>query len=322
MSNQKPVPPKRGRGRPPKVHTEELPEYEPEPEPTPAPAQQLVNPRFAIPNPNQIKHNTMNSHPAASTASASGIGIDEDLEKIIQQIQDSEMAAAMDESFATYASNTHINMHSAPMAQSDNTDNAMDNAMDDIIDDDMETILQQIREQEERGKLDLELARQLAEADNPAPAFAPGDASADDIDDVLEQIRQMEANEKLKQTGHAYAKPLSIDRVLARQDKEDEEIRKHVAESLKKQEWHNERNRQDREYAESLRKDQEKARFKAEHAKELAIQEQQRQQLQQRQQQVHSPNTDEMEVDEAPVPRTREELRLARMQFFSKPPIS
>ena len=317
MSNQKPVPPKRGRGRPPKVDTEELPEYEPEP----APAQQLVNPRFAIPNPNQIKHNTMNSKPAASVvsvASASGIGIDEDLEKIIQQIQDSEMAAAMDESFATYTSNTHINMHSAPLAQSD----AMDNAMDDIIDDDMETILQQIREQEERGKLDFELARQLAEGDNPAPAFAPGDASADDIDDVLEQIRQMEANEKLKQTGHAYAKPLSIDRVLARQDKEDEEIRKQVAESLKKQEWHNERTRQDREYAESLRKDQEKARIKAEQAKELAIQEQQRQPQQQRQQQVHSPDTDEMEVDEAPVPRTREELRLARMQFFSKPPIS
>lgn len=318
MSNQKPAPPKRGRGRPPKVHTEELPEYEPEP--TPAPARQLVNPRFAIPNPNQIKHNTMNSHPAASVtnaASASGIGIDEDLEKIIQQIQDSEMAAAMDESFATYASNTHINMHSAPMAQSDNTDNAMD----DIIDDDMETILQQIRGQEERGQLDLELARQLAEADNPVPAFAPGDASVDDIDDVLEQIRQMEANEKLKQTGHAYAKPLSIDRVLARQDKEDEEIRKQVAESLKKQEWHNERTRQDREYAESLRKDQEKARIKAEQAKELAIQEQQRQQQQKRQQQEHSPDTDDMEVDEAPVPRTREELRLARMQFFSKPPI-
>lgn len=315
MSNQKQVPPKRGRGRPPKVHTEELSEPEQEP------SQQLVNPRFAIPNPNQIKHNTMNSYSSASAASASSaasaanMGIDEDLEKIIQQIQDSEIAAAMDESFATYASNTHINMHSAPMAQPDIMDNAMD--------DDMETILQQIREQEESGQCDLELARQLAEADNHVPAFAQGDASADDIDDVLEQIRQMEANEKLKQTGHAYAKPLSIDRVLARQDKEDEEIRKQVAENIKKQEWHNERARQDREYAESLRKDQEKARIKAEQAKELAIQEQQRQQQQQQyQQQVEARDSDDMEVDEAPVPRTREELRLARMQFFSKPPIS
>jgi len=318
MSNQKPAPPKRGRGRPPKIHTEELPEYENEPEP--AQTQQLVNPRFAIPNPNQINQNTMNSHSSASAANAanvassasvasvSGMGIDEDLEKIIQQIQDSEIAAAMDESFATYASNTHINMHSTPMAQSYD----MDNASADDIDD----VLEQIKQMEANEKRDLELAKQLAEAENPMPAFAPGDASADDIDDVLEQIRQMEANEKLKKTGHAYAKPLSIDRVLERQDKEDEEIRKQFAENLKKQEWHYERTRQDREYAESLRKDQEKAKINVEHAKELAIQEQQRQQ------EVHSPDTDKMKVDEAPVPRTREELRLARMQFFSKPPIS
>ena len=286
MSNQKPVAPKRGRGRPPKVR-EEFPEQE-----SGELENHLVNPRFTIPVSEQITDANLNT--------STNMEVD-DLDKIIQQIHDSEIATAMDESFATYVSNTNINMDGAnSIIQS----NAIDG------DSDMEHILQQIREQEEH---DFAIARQLAEADNPNPPFVPGDASADDIDDVLEQIRQMEANDKLKKTGHAYSKPLAIDRLLAQQDKEDEDIRRNVSKSLKMQEWHNERERQDREYAESLKQDQEKEREKEQIKAEMQMQKQKELDNEE----VYNAEMDE-EIDVKPIPKTKEEIRMARLAFFCK----
>jgi hypothetical protein len=284
MSNQKPVAPKRGRGRPPKVR-EEIPEQE-----SGELENHIVNPRFAIPVSEQMTEANLNT--------SANMEVD-DLDKIIQQIHDSEIATAMDESFATYVSNTNINM-----------DGANSIIQSDTMDSDMENILQQIREQEES---DLAMARQLAEADNPNPPFVPGDASADDIDDVLEQIRQMEANDKLKKTGHAYSKPLAIDRLLAQQDKEDEDIRRNVSKSLKMQAWHNERERQDREYAESLKQDQEKEREKEQIKAEMQMQ---------KQKELDNEEVDNAEMDEEidvkPIPKTKEEIRMARLAFFCK----
>jgi len=303
MSNQKATAPKRGRGRPPKIKEEELPEEEP--------AHQIVNPRFAIPDRmHQIHQNTSNlqQHESMNINTE----IDEDLEKIIQQIHDSEIAMAMDESFATYASNTHIDMNGATsMVQSD------------VQDDDMENILQQIREKETKD-IDSKYARELSEADNPPPEFASANAFTDefadasDIDDVLEQIRQMEANEKLQKTGHSYAKPLAIDRLIAQQDAEDEEIRRNISKSLKRKEWDDERARQDREYTESLIQDQEKERIRAELQRGKELEKQLEESAKEQQSKMQSSASDDIEVDEKPIPKSKEELRMARMQFFGK----
>lgn len=279
MSTQKPVVHKRGRGRPPKVR-EEVPTQEPE--------HKIVNPRFAMPVSDKMVDENLNT-----LTNMEEYG---DLDKIIQEIHDSEMATAMDDSFATYISNTDINM-----------DGATSLIQSDVTVSNMENIFQQIREQEEQ---DLAIARQLAEADNPQPTFAPGDVSVDDIEDVLEQIRQMEADEQMTKTGNAYSKPLTIDRLLAQQDKEDEDIRrnidKNIFKSLEMQEWHSERERQDKEYKESLAHDQEKERIRAE--------------LQMKQQKMlmDAEMDAEIEVDENPIPKTREELRIIRMRFFNK----
>lgn len=290
MSNQKQTAPKRGRGRPPKIREEELLEEDSEP--------QIVNPSFAIPDRmNQIHQNPNTLQPHESM----GINtqIDEDLEKIIQQIHDSEIAMAMDESFATYASNTYIDM-----------DGATSMVQSDAMEDDMENIIQQIREQE---------AREFIEADNPPTSFAYGDASANDIDEVLEQIRQMEATEKLQKIGHSYEKPLAINRLIAQQDVEDEEIRRNVSKSLKRKEWDNERAIQDREYAESLRQDQEKERIRIEIQRQKEL-EKLVEAVKEHDKQAHlqTSTSNDIEVDEKPIPKSKEELRMARMQFFSK----
>lgn len=304
MSKQLPVPPKRGRGRPPKVR-------EPEPEPESETEQNhnlednettFINSRFAIPN----KDKTFPSAPAP-------VPIQEpidDMTEILQQIQDSELAMAMDESIATYTANTHVNMDYGV---------ATNNLIAAENDDDLADILRQIKEQEERDLRDAELARQLAAEDNPQPQ---GAEQGDDMDDVLEQIRQMESQEQLKKKGNAFAKPLSLDRLMAQQDKEDTELRMQAQREIENNNWRAERARQDREFQRVLKQDQEKERMKR-RLQQLPSQ------LPHQQQQSENDNSSEYtdgehtdgehtDGDEEPIPQTKEEIRAARLKFFSK----
>ena len=282
MSNQLPVPPKRGRGRPPKVR-------EPEPEPEFETEQNnnlednestVINSRFGIPN----KDKTFPREPEPIPEPV------DDMTEILQQIQDNELAMAIDESFATFTANTQVDMHSG----------ATNNLIAAENEDDLSDILRQIKEQEERDLWDAELARQLAAEDNPQPQ---GAEQGDDMDDVLEQIRQMEAQEQLKKKGNAYAKPLSLDRLIAQQDEQDEDIRMQVQKQIETDNWRAERARQDREFQEVLKQDQEKERLKRKPP-----------------QQLENYDTDENTdcVDDEPIPQTKEEIRAARLKFFSK----
>jgi hypothetical protein len=300
MSKQLLVPPKRGRGRPPKVR-------EPEPEPESeseteqyhnledrdkdknkdnAKESTFIHPhtRFALPNrqhnPNDFREQIPEQIPEPT----------EDMDIILQQIHDSEIAMALDASFATYTANSEINMNNGA-------------SIDDS--DDMTEILRQIREQEES---DAELARQLAAEDNPQPQGADQE---NDIDDVLEQIRQMEAQEQLKKKGNAFAKPLSLDRLLAKQDDEDEEIRKQVQSQMYNDTWRAERKRQDLAFQESLKLDQEKEKERIK--RRLP---QPPQPPQQPQPPIQDEDKDEVE-DAKPIPQTNEEMRAARLKFFN-----
>lgn len=290
MSNQLPVPPKRGRGRPPKVR-------EPEPEPEFETEQNnnlednestVINSRFGIPN--KDKPFPREPEPIPEPV--------DDMTEILQQIQDNELAMAIDESFATYTANTQVDMQSG----------ATNNLITAENEDDLSDILRQIKEQEERDLRDAELARQLAAEDNPQPQ---GDEQGDDMDDVLEQIRQMEAQEQLKKKGNAYAKPLSLDRLIAQQDEQDEDIRMQAQRQIETDTWRAERIRQDREFQEVLKQDQEKERLK----RRLPQPPLQPPPL--TPQPIAQESEGESEGDE-PIPQTKEEIRAARLKFFSK----
>ena len=292
MSNQLPVPPKRGRGRPPKVR-----EPEPEPEPEFETEQNnnlednestVINSRFGIPN--KDKPFPREPEPIPEPV--------DDMTEILQQIQDNELAMAIDESFATYTANTQVDMQSG----------ATNNLIDAENEDDLSDILRQIKEQEERDLRDAELARQLAAEDNPQPQ---GAEQGDDMDDVLEQIRQMEAQEQLKKKGNAYAKPLSLDRLIAQQDEQDEDIRMQAQRQIETDTWRAERIRQDREFQEVLKQDQEKERLK----RRLPQPPLQPPPL--TPQPIARESEGESEGDE-PIPQTKEEIRAARLKFFSK----
>lgn len=253
MSTQKTsIPPKRGRGRPSKVNEDMMMESEDKNKP--------VNPKFAIPSEIEMDE-------------------DENLEKIIQQIHDSEIATAMNESFAIYKSNTHFNINGGISRDPSIIDNSMD--------DDMEFILQQIRDQEEQ-ELSSKYIRELQESESNVMASGMND------------------NET----------PISIARVLEEQDAEVAEIRKNVSKKLKYQELRYERERQDREYAECLQKDQEKEKIKQELQKQNELKQiaKECKEGEQSQSKVSS----NIKVDNFEIPKTKEELRLARMQFFSK----
>jgi Fe2+ transport system protein B len=197
----------------------------------------------------------------------------DDMDSIIQQIHDREMAAAIDDSLATYASNTNAKMyHDEQMIESDRL-----------------------------------LAEQLANV-SEMPA-----QSGDDIEEVLEQIRQMEEKEKFAKSGNvnAYEKPLNLDRVIAMQDDEDENMRK-------MNDWRSEKAIQDMEYEELLadtkRKDLEKSLQAPENINTVSSN-------------TASSNsattnaefnTEYNVVDVEEVPKTREELRTARLKFFDK----
>jgi len=290
MSNQLPVPPKRGRGRPPKVR-------EPEPEPEFETEQNnnlednestVINSRFGIPN--KDKPFPREPEPIPEPV--------DDMTEILQQIQDNELAMAIDESFATYTANTQVDMQSG----------ATNNLIDAENEDDLSDILRQIKEQEERDLRDAELARQLAAEDNPQPQ---GAEQGDDMDDVLEQIRQMEAQEQLKKKGNAYAKPLSLDRLIAQQDEQDEDIRMQAQKQIETDNWRAERARQDREFQEVLKQDQEKERLKR------RLPQPPLQPPLQPPPRTPQPIAQESEGEEL-IPQTKEEIRAARLKFFSK----
>lgn len=191
--------------------------------------------------------------------------------------------------------------------------------------DDIAEILQQINDAEMAMAMDASFASEIAMRDNdftsteqipapqrshPAPLPVDNQYDVDDIQSILEQIEEMEAKEQVKKNGYAYQKPLSIDRMMANMEKEDKRIREEVAKKISEEEWRAERKRQDEAYQASLRKDEEKCLLE----QQQALQKEQQQQVQ-----VQPPqsNDDDEEIIED-IPKTREELRLARLKFLTK----
>ena len=186
------------------------------------------------------------------------------------------------------------------------------------------------RKQQELAMLREQRSNQLMEEENPPPAGAD---AGDDLAQVLEQIAQMEAQERLQREGHAYRKPLTVNHVLADEDAEEQRIRQEVLKKAEMLEWRAERERQDAEFIESQRQDLLKA---------------QQQQLQplfpvsaypasanepapsstlfamsddladdDESIPASEDNSEMTEPEPEPIPMTKEELRLARMAFFS-----
>jgi len=211
---------------------------------------------------------------------------DDDMENILQQIQDAEIARAMDESFAAAHNVDGI----------DGIDGIDGKELDsDFI------FARQLAKQEQEER-DAEYARQLEEADNPTPprhqpprhqlprhqpprnGRANGvvddgvvdddiadadDMNDDDVDTVYEHIAQQKAQEILKTKGNAYDKPLNIDRILELEAKEDEKIREKFRQQEQNRLWREEKDRQDAEFRLAQQQDLAKER-----AKQLALQQQ------------------------------------------------
>lgn len=245
MANQVP---KRGRGRPPKASADPIPS-------------RFAPPEVNIPNDNQP----------------------DDMELIMQQIYDSEIAMAMDASLA-----------------SDMQNELYQNENNDIVG---------------RG-------RGRAQAEEPEPEPAHEHFQDDDIDAVMEQIRQLEAQEILKKKGNAYDKPINIDGIIDNLDKEDEELRLNAEKQIKYSNWQSEKDLQDWEYEQALLEQQ-----RIDEAKQQQIIDEQNAILSKQKELTSAvqspteltPTEQALQADCMDVPKSREEMRLARLKFFNKP---
>lgn len=241
-------------------------------------------------------------------------------EQELQQQQiydaDAELALALSTSYSDAAT-----------ASGFSTANGTDNIQDEHL-----QHLMLLKQQEEA---DAEYARQLAEefaaAEHTANAHANTQAhdqdqaqaqaqamGGDDMDEVLEEIARMEAQERLKATGHAYKGKTSIDRVLADEDEEEARIRESVKRKADLNAWREERERQDAEYAASEEADRLQELSKKDSPIPMPIP-------------VHIPiptptptHTSDTTVPigeeqepEPEIPLTRDELRKARLAFFT-----
>ena len=169
----------------------------------------------------------------------------------------------------------------------------------------------QLKEQEEA---DAAYARQLAEEFNPGATLAYTSATSrnpepidggDDMDSVLEEIARMEAQERLKATGHAYHGKTNINRVLADEDEEEARIREKVKRDAELRAWQEERERQDAEFAAAAERD----RLQEELSRQA------RETILEPNEESKSESDSEPEPDS--VPLTKEELRRARLAFFT-----
>ena len=129
----------------------------------------------------------------------------------------------------------------------------------------------------------------------------------DDMDTVLEEIANMEAQDRLKASGHAYNAKTNISRILADEDEEEDRIRDKVMRDSELHEWREERLRQDADFAAAAEHDRLLELSKK--AIETSISE-------------HKPqSTHVSELQKAPefepTPLTKEELRRARLAFFT-----
>jgi len=203
--------------------------------------------------------------------------------------------------------------------------------------------LQLLKHQEEA---DAEYARQLAaefesNANQGAAAANPNhhsnhhhnynsnsdSAGADigeDMDTVLEEIARMEAEERLKTTGHAYKGKTNINRVQADEDEEEARIREKVKRQNELNEWRAERTRQDAEYAAMEEYDRTQELLKKAGVPLIAPQESQSQPALATESETEEEDNDpepepepEQEPEMEPAPLTKEELRKARLAFFT-----
>jgi len=176
-----------------------------------------------------------------------------------------------------------------------------------------------------QAEADAEYARQLADefaaetnhANNQASASAVQEDPGDDMDAVLEEIARMEAQERLKATGHAYNGKTNINRVLADEDEEEARIREKVKHDAELREWRQERAQQDAEYAaaeEHDRLQQELSRKVAETYTTVLDDE-----LDNEPEDIpeNMPVAEPEEPPLEPIPLTKEDLRRARLAFFS-----
>jgi hypothetical protein len=127
----------------------------------------------------------------------------------------------------------------------------------------------------------------------------------DDMDAVLEEIARMEAEERLKATGHAYNGKTNINGILANEDEEEARIREKVKREAEMREWRAERARQDAEYAAVEEND--RLRELSKKVIETSIPAP-----------APAPELlDESEPEPEPIPLTKEDLRRARLAFFT-----
>ena len=171
---------------------------------------------------------------------------------------------------------------------------------------------------------DAEYARQLAAEfesnPHPNPHHNPnldldgvdgvdGVDGGDDMDAVLEEIARMEAQERLKATGHAYNGKTNINRILADEDEEEARIREKVKRDNELNEWRAERERQDAEYAamEEYDRNRELSKKNSETIVPTTLESQNELEFE-----------SEPEYEEPkPEPLTKDELRRARLAFFT-----
>jgi hypothetical protein len=165
-----------------------------------------------------------------------------------------------------------------------------------------------------QSEADEEYARQLAKEFATETNYANKEASAsaireepgetEDMDAILAEIARMESQENLNATGQSYNEKPNINRILEYEDEEEARIYEKVKHEAKLLEWREERARQNAEFevAEEQDRMQELAKKIVESSKSAQ-------------------NDVPIAASEAPllepIPLTKEDLRRARLAFFT-----
>lgn len=213
------------------------------------------------------------------------------------------------------------------LSTSDATDAA---AASTYLNDDKFEQQQHLLHLKQQEEADAEYARQLADefaadtthANNQASASAIGEEPGDDMDAVLEEIARLEAQERLKATGHAYNGKPNINRILADEDEEEARISEKVKREAELREWRKERERQDADFAAAAEYDRllvlSKKAIGTSDAS-ISIHSTESNPTEETTLDSHEELEHELESESEPIPLTKDELRRARLAFFTTP---
>lgn len=223
-------------------------------------------------------------------------GVDPDMESIMQQIHDEEMARAIQAS-----------LESDELFYN-NEQERLDAEMAQRLDAEM---AQEYQDRDSRMHTNSSHGAVSDINDDDSNIMNTNQNHQDNLDNILDEIREQENREYIKKHGNAYDGKLNLDRILALEDEKIEKMRRDMEMRFKNEDARKLRDEQDMEYEKLL----------AEHMNKLESSESVNpiipDSVQSNSQVIDNTNSESMSLsDNVEIPKSARELREARLRFF------